>query len=285
MGRSDHVPTPAIAAAIDDAVARGDRRIFDLLCRHSGLPGPRPNLALALSAGRHIASLGRGADALVADLCSFDIRRAPPGSTTEILPIVAAMALCSRYVAGDRPAEALAGLRALAEDSRHAVRDAVVFALCELAAGDAMVSDLEAWTDGYLPAAVAIEALTTRRTLDQLRRPDGLVTILDQAFSLIENAARSEKRSQGYRTLLETLSVAPAKVTDRFPVALAWLEGRAATSSPELRAAIVRLMQLGTGHRRESLERALTKSAPPRRDPRTYVGPTRQRGAKRNRPR
>jgi hypothetical protein len=195
------------------------------------------------------------------------------------------MALCRRYVSGDRPAEALANLRALAEDSRHAVRDAVVFALCELAKADSMVSDLESWTDGYLPAAVAIEALTARRSLDQLRHPDGIVNVLDKAFSLVENAARSEQRSQGYRTLLETLSVAPAKVTDRFPTALAWLEGRAATSSPDLRGAIVRLMEHGTGHRRESMEQALAKSAPPRRDPRTYVGPTRQRGAKRRRPR
>jgi hypothetical protein len=282
MRSAYHVRNPAIAAAIDDAVMRGDRRLFDLLCRGSGLPGPRPNHALAQAAGRQIASLGRRADALVGELCAFDIRRAPAGTPMEMLPIVGAMALARRYASGDRPEEALDSLRTLAEDPRHVVRDGVSVALCEAAAarGDSVAADLGSWMDGYLPAAVAIEALTSRRALDRLRRADLLVEILDRAFSLVEGAARADQRSQGYRTLLETLPLASARAINRFPAAIDWLEIRATTGSPDLRRAIEKLSEHGIG-RSESVEQALAKSAKPRRDPRTYVGPTRQRGSKR----
>jgi hypothetical protein len=106
------------------------------------------------------------------------------------------------------------------------------------------------------------------------------VAIMDRAFSLIESASRADQRSQGYRTLLETLSVAPFRATDRFAATLGWLEGRAATTVPDLRRSFEKLIRQSAGPR-ESIEQALAKSAKPRRDPRTYVGPTRQRGSKR----
>jgi hypothetical protein len=284
MDRADTVRNPAIAAAIDAAVGTRDRRLFELLCRGSGLPGPRPNHPLARAAGRQIAAHGHRADALVAELCSLDIRRAPPGTALEILPVVGAMALGARYASGDRRAETLEALRALAEDPRHVVRAGVGLALGDAAMADAdqLAADLTSWMDGYLPAAVAIEALTSRPVLDRLRRADVLVEILDAAFTLIEEAARADQRSQGYRALIDTLSAAPGRAIGRFPSAVDWLERRASTKNPILRGAIQTLLDRGI-RRSDGVELAFAQSAKPRRDPRTYVGPTRQRGRKRPR--
>jgi hypothetical protein len=86
---------------------------------------------------------------------------------------------------------------------------------------------------------------------------------------------------------VKSLSEAPARLLDRFPEAtLTWLESKAVTSDVALREALSDLLSKarsrGHGARSlEKLEQALAASAPPRRDPRTYVGPTRKRGAKR----
>jgi len=293
MSRREDLRNPAIAAAIDDAVARGDRRLFDLLCRHSGLPGPRPNTALGWAVAGRVASLGARADALVADLCSFDIRRAPPGTAMEYLPITAALSLGARYIHGVDRTRSLAWLRGLAEDPRRRVRDGVVVALWEMARarGDAVVSDLAAWMDGYLPAAVTIDALTSRQALDRFERAGDLLGMLDRTFSLIEGAARSDRRSQGYRTLLETLLEACLRMLRRFTSpTLLWLESRASTGVPDLRRVIAKLLERAASAGRkagrfEPLAEQLDRAASPRRDPRTYVGPTRQRGSKRRRKR
>jgi hypothetical protein len=74
---------------------------------------------------------------------------------------------------------------------------------------------------------------------------------------------------------------------DRFPQAtVAWLESKAGTEHVELREALGQLVSTARarGHaagRLERFERLLDASAPPRRDPKTYVGPTRKRGSRR----
>ncbi len=219
----------------------------------------------------------------------MDAERAPAKSAAEFLPIVGAYSLVARCRADMAAASEFSRLRALAEDGRYLVRDGVRLALEGIAAdrGDEFAARLADWTNGYLAAAVAIEALASRSWLDAVKSPDDLFLRLDEAFSLVEDAPRADQRSQGYRTLLKALSEAPARILDRFPQAtLAWLETRAATEHVELRGALSALIDRarGRGHgagKFERLEQMLAASAPPRRDPKTYVGPTRKRGARR----
>jgi hypothetical protein len=95
---------------------------------------------------------------------------------------------------------------------------------------------LSAWTDGYLGAAVALEALTAREWLDRSPSASSVLGRLEEAFDLAERAPRADQRSQGYRLLVKSLADAPARLLDRFPQAtLAWLEGKAVTRDVDLR--------------------------------------------------
>ena len=207
----------------------------------------------------------------------------------EYLPMVGAYCQAARFVAGSNREAALAGMRALAEDTRHAVRDSVIRALLEISreASDDLVDLLGQWTDGYLSASVALATLATRSWLDRMKSPTALLARFDEAFSLAEGAPRSDQRSQGFRTLVKTLAESPAVVMARFPVeTIVWLESRAATANVDLRGAVDDLVQRARarGHgigELEGVEQQLDAGAKPRRDPKTYVGPTRKRGARR----
>jgi hypothetical protein len=156
-----------------------------------------------------------------------------------------------------------------------------------VAAGDDLVLLLREWTDGYLSAAVALAALANRSWLDRTKSSRQLLARFDEAFSLAEEAPRADQRSQGFRTLVKTLSETPAVVMARFPDdTIAWLESRAATRNVDLRASIEQLVRKARarGHavgELEGVEQQLDAAAKPRRDPKTYVGPTRRRGSRR----
>jgi hypothetical protein len=281
---------PAVAAELERAIARRSySELFGLLCRFSGLPGPRANESLAWAVAHTIAGYGARADGLVAELCKVDHARQQSTGTVEFLPIVGACAWAARALSGTPLETALSELRTLAEDPRHIVREGVVKAVAEMSrtAGDALAEALVNWMDGYLSASVALQAMTTRTWLDRSKSPEPFVARFDEAFALVEGASRSDQRSQGYRTLLKTLPEASARLMDRFPGAtIAWAESRASTDHVELRRALDELVvrARSRGHGPGQLERVgelLEQSAPPRRDPKTYVGPTRKRGAKR----
>jgi hypothetical protein len=278
----------AIAAELDRAIARGSHSdLFALLRKFSGLPAPRSNEKLAWGVAHAIGAFGPRADALVRDLCASG--RVPEKGTAEFLPIVGAFCLAARFASGASAETVLRDLRPLSEDSRHLVRAGVVAALCEMGrtAGKPLAAALAEWTDGYLSASAALDAMSSRAWLDGLRSPETVLARLDEAFALVEGAPRADQRSQGYRELLKTLPEATARLMDRFADAtVAWLESRAGTEHVELREALGEILaKIGSrGHARgrlERFERLLAESAPPRRDPKTYVGPTRQRGSRR----
>jgi len=286
---SEPLRNPVIAAALDGALSGNSGPFFSQVCRFSGLPGPRPNWKLAWSVGYAIAAAGPRGDRLLTELVSLDLRRAPAGTVEEFLPLIAALSLGARFLNGAKPAPLLRDMRLLAEDARHLVREAVVVALGEMgrSRGDELVPALASWTDGYLSATVALQALTQRHWLDAMKSPTDMLLRFDEAFSLVEAATRSDQRSQGYRALVKSLAEAPARAMDRFPdETLAWIATRVATSDVELHATLGTYLEKARarGHgpgRLENVEGQLQAAAPPRRDPKTYVGPTRQRGAKR----
>jgi hypothetical protein len=289
LSRSEPLRNPALIAELEVAVThRRYDALYSLLCRLSGLPGPRVNEGFATVFGEAVAKLGPRADILVRELCSIGPTRALAGTDAEFLPIAGVFCLAARLRA-DPNAKTMSELRLLAEDPRHLVRESVCHALVDVSRdrADALADLLAAWTDGYLGATVVIEALTTRAWLDRASTAEPILARLQEAFELAEGASRSDQRSQGYRALVRVLSEAPAKLIDRFPKpTLVWLEARAATTHVDLREAMSDLAARARarGHGVESLakvEQALADAAPPRRDPKTYVGPTRKRGSRR----
>jgi hypothetical protein len=283
----------ALAAELETALTkRRYEALFALLRRLSGLPGPRANDALATAFGEEVAKLGPRADDLVKQLAAVDDVRAPTGTDGEFLPMVAAACLGARLKTAETGAPlaaVLSDLRPLADDTRHKIRESVVRSLVDAsrARGDDLAGALSAWSDGYLGAAVALEALTQRNWLDRARSAAAALERLGEAFDLVESAPRSDQRSQGYRLLVKIMSEAPARLLDRFPrETLAWLESKVTTGDVALREAFSELLRKARarGHGAATLEKvehAFAESAPPRRDPKTYVGPTRKRGAKR----
>lgn len=285
--RNEPLRNPAVANALERALAGGgDDELKQLLCRFSGLPGPRPNWSLAWAVGSVLAGAGSRADHV---LRSLTASASSERGTREFLPIVAACTWATKLAARGDPDPALRALRGLAEDTRHLVRDSVVAALADAGAtlGDELVDRLASWMSDYLPACVALEAIARRGWLDAVAAPANVVSRLDEAFSLAEGAPRAAQRSQGYRALVSTLPAVVSAVMNRFPDAVVrWLEEKASTDHVELREALAQIARRSreAGHGAGALRGfadALDASAPPRRDPRTYVGPTRKRGGKR----
>ena len=273
-----------LKTAIDRAVAGdGDADLVALLRRSSGMPGPLPNLDLARAVGAALAAHGARADRLVAALGAED---------DEYLRIVAAMTFAAQSVPGPNPRStrarvehALADLQTLAEDPRRLVRVGLVAALrTRLAAmGEPAVVELAAWTDGYLQAHVALEALADRTWLTGLASSESLLARLDEAFVLADQSPRSAERSQGMRALRQGMPAQIATFAARFPQTLAWLETKTASSRPETREVVegaVRALRRAVLSDVEAgrFTALLEASAKPRRDADRVVHGTRKRG-------
>ncbi|WP_437769527.1 hypothetical protein WMF27_07905 [Sorangium sp. So ce281] len=257
---------PKIDAAIERAVQLGDpAELLALLDRSSGLPArrggvrapgpdlgpnaplPRVNLDLARAVGAAIADRGAPAERLVRALCA---------TTEEYALIVAAQALASLAVqgaaraggAGQAPRaggarrgkgglDPLEALEELAEDPRRVVRDGVVAALRAVIAarGDAAVGELSSWTDGYLQAYVALEALAERTLLARLSAGAEVVERLEEAFVLSDRSPRADERLQGLRVLRQGMPAQIAALAGRFPEVVRWLEEKTGAERPESR--------------------------------------------------
>lgn len=279
-----------IRIAFDEAVTRGDGRFFSLLSRFGGLPGPRPNVDLALAAGDLVVSRGAASEPLLRQMLALDEREADAKSGMIFVMQVAAQALAGRILAGFDVETSWQRLQDLAGDNRKPARDGVTVALERLAVrlgGGAVLTRLSSWTDGFLQAAVALDALGRRTVLDVITPAavGELVARVEEATAFAEAARRADERTQGRRRLLEALSDALPPMVQRFPAMLEWFEGRVVTTQPELRAALEQavagMQKLGMSDELlDPTRRALDGSVAPLRDPTHYRGPTRGRGRK-----
>jgi hypothetical protein len=201
------------------------------------------------------------------------------------------MALAARSLPGEtrgaraRMEEALADLQALAEDPRHVVRSGIVGALrLRLAAmGEPAVVGLAAWTDGYLQAHVALEAMADKTWLTTLPSCESLLARLEEAFILADASPRSAERTQGMRTLRQGMPAQIVVFAARFPETLAWLEKKTASTRPETReivAGAIRALRRTVLSDVEAgrLAALMEASAKPRRDADRVVHGTRKRG-------
>jgi hypothetical protein len=264
-----------LLAALDRAFAGDCRDLIQRARDLSGLPGPRANHKLARAIGGVIAEKRAKGDAIVRELGT---------SEDEFARVVAAMTLSIRAHAGFDRKGALQGLQDIAEDARHHVRDGVGVALRDLVLADppGVVEELAAWTDGYLQAHVALEALADRKVLDALPTADGLIARLDEAFNLADVAPRAAERSQGLRTLREQMPRQVGVFAARFVEMVAWVEAKADVTRPDSRIVVQQMIEalrkanlsLSDTSR---LEGRLEKSAKPDRNAARIVHGTRKR--------
>jgi hypothetical protein len=261
--------------ALERALAGSPEALIDLLDRSSGLPGPRPNLELARAMGAAIARAGGRGEALV---------RALEARGDEFLAMVAAHAHAAWWANGKE--DAAEALQRLAGDARRLVREGAIDALRAMLAarGDAGVAALAGWTDGYLQAHVALEALADREVLARLGAGAGseVLARLDEAFALADRSPRSAERLQGVRLLRQSLPAQIAAIAGRFPEALQWLTAQAGAQRPETREVVA---EAAAALRKASFPEAtagriagaLAASAPAPRDPTRIVQGTRRR--------
>ncbi|WP_437511382.1 hypothetical protein [Sorangium sp. So ce1099] len=309
---------PKIDAAIERAAQLGDpAELLALLDRSSGLPArrggvrapgpdlgpnaplPRVNLDLARAVGAAIADRGALAERLVRALCA---------SAEEYALIVAAQALAAMATQTAQAARAggaggaaspqrtrgargarggfdpLGELEELAEDPRRVVRDGVVAALRVVIAarGDAAVGELASWTDGYLQAYVALEALAERTLLTGISAGAEVVARLEEAFAMSDRSPRADERLQGLRLLRQGMPAQIATFAGRFPEVVRWLEEKTQVERPESRdvvAQAIAALRKGSFSDAETarLAAALTASAPPARYAARIVQGTRKR--------
>jgi hypothetical protein len=134
--------------------------------------------------------------------------------------------------------------------------------------------------DGFFHAAAVLRALSEPQLLHAVKEPQELIARLEDAFALAENAPRAAARYPGFKALLDAIVSSVPPIATRFPApavdALVRFADR--TKDPVLRDVIERAARACKNVGAERVLESTARSAPPRRDPRTDVGPTRRRG-------
>jgi hypothetical protein len=203
---------------------------FDVLIRHGGIPGPQ---------ARTSSSRARSA----ASWPSVAPRRSSsrPSCSRRSTSSSSASAWSRWPHAPARIKRAAAGVELLHDhadeidaDRRNVVTDAL--ALLVEAKGDDVAIALARFTDGFLHATIALEALTRPGSLSRLSKPEPLFERFSEAFDLADSAPRSADRAQGVRELRRTLPAQLARTAGRFEdLTLAWFEERCTRDRPETR--------------------------------------------------
>jgi HEAT repeats len=167
------------------------------LTAHSGLPGPRGNIELALAAG-DLASPER-----IEEWLLLDVVRAPTNTPEEFLAFCGVIGLGRLLKDGDE--SALSKLRRSASDPRWRVREAVAMALQGLGDDDfdRLLSEMRSWAAGdYLEQRAAAAALCEPRLLAPERVAD-VIEVLDSITASL--AGRKDRRGDEFKTLRKGL--------------------------------------------------------------------------------
>jgi len=282
-------PSDSLDQLVRDACQGSATALERHFVKRGGLPGSRPNYALARDAASALLAQGAAGQRYLMHLARLDENAAPDDTAHEFLVLVGVIGLGLQAARSPQPlssCESLHSLQQYVEDRRRHVRHAVHVALADVLThrGDEAVEAFASWTDGYLQAEAVLRAMTSPDAERGIRASDAMIARFDEAFDLLEKAPRSHERSHGYRALLRAIAEASPKVGKRFaPQFSEWLEAKAATRVPALRNAIRQATSKlrragGRAGDLDAVRRALERSEPAPRDPRTMVGPTRKRG-------
>lgn len=169
------------------------------LLAESGLPGPRSNLELVQAA----AELG-SADRIRCWLAADSPDTAPENTPAVFLTVCGTVGLGRLLAEGD--SATLDELRALANDPRWRVREAVCMALQRWGDSDmdALLAAMDIWAGGsrYEQRAAAA-ALCEPRLLSEVAHAARTLALLDRLTAGLINAA--DRRSEPFRTLRQAL--------------------------------------------------------------------------------
>lgn len=170
------------------------------LLEHSGLPGPRGNIELALAAGRTLPSetLRRWA-ATGAD-------EAPTGGAEEFLSFCGVVGLGRLLAEGD--GTALEDLRHHAGDERWRIREAVAMALQHWGEDDfkSLADAMADWADGsWLERRAAAAALAEPALLTTDDRVRATLAVLGTATRGVARAEPEERRSDEFKAMRKGL--------------------------------------------------------------------------------
>lgn len=283
----------AIDLALKSALAGKPDTLFHILARGSGLPGVRHNEALIDEFVQAALALAPKIDPFLITMSGLDADVARGDTEFEFVPLCAVHAIGERATSAgnDRKlyTKMLDALHDRADDLRYRVRDGVVNALARIGGRQpTLLADLAPWTtEHFFQASAVIRLLAMPTFLESVKEPTEAIARLDEAFVLARDAPRSSVRYPGYKALIDALSQGPSMLSTRFTTpSFDLLERWAATTEPPMRIVVEANLAVMPGARRHGediarVRKALTTSAPPLRDPTTYVGPTRKRGKNR----
>jgi hypothetical protein len=272
-----------LRTALRDALKGSDARFCDLLARHGGLPGPRPNLTLGAAIGDSLSQEGKSARALLERLARDP---AKVDSARAFLPMAAAYGYVARLESD--ASDAWNGVFELSADDRTPVRTALISALTAWARGpghpDVLIIHAEEWLGErdreHRDAAIAItlDVLSDRQALTASNDRSQLLAWVQTALTQLADAPRAAERSPARRVALTALPGTLASIGSAFrgaPDGFDWLIERCKEAKhPDLRVAfekaIDRLRGGDTGLPSSSIDQlrqALASSAKPPRDP------------------
>lgn len=271
-----------LRAASGEALAGRLERLGDLLARHGGLPGSRPNLALAAALGEELSKAGNNARPLLAALAADPAR---PDEARAFLPIAAAFAYVAR-IERDEGA-AWHGIFELCADDRPPVRIGLCAALVAWATRrrgnlDRLVERGAGWLEeedrDHRYAACAIVLDVVASGIEGLEDATALLAFVERAIAESADAPRAAERSPARRRLLGALPLAISRIASSLRGSIdgiAWLGERLVEARhPDVRMAMqsaIELLRRGAGAQTsatiDSLRAALASSAKPPRDP------------------
>jgi hypothetical protein len=268
-----------------EAALRGDKKaLWDRLLRGSRLPGPQPNMELVKEFANAMEGQGPKALPLATMMATIHPDEARGGTEMEFIPMCGVMALGMLAAKMDDRAreKPFATIHDAAEDLRFRVRDTVPLALAYIGARhpEWTLRNVAPWMDGFFHAAAVLRAISEPEFLRVVKEPQELVARLEDAFALAENAPRAAARYPGFKALLDAIVSGVPPIATRFPAPAidALLRFAERTKDPDLRQVIERSARACKNVGAERVLESIARSAPPRRDPRTDVGPTRRRG-------
>lgn len=252
------------------------------LSRFGGMPGPRPNLALASGFGAEAASHG---DKALRVLAFLGANIAAPDTSEVFLPIAAAYGYAALIRRKTAVRASWQAIFALAADERPPVQHATITALTDLAASttpDALIQEVDSWIahedreERWGALMVAVSVLGARHAMEAITDREGWLDRLSRILTDLADAPRAAERSDARRRLLAALPGAIALVAASFrgsPNGVDWLEAECARTTQvdvrsALSASIDQLRKRGASEKTEVLEalrQALASSAKPDR--------------------
>lgn len=240
---SETTRTGQIEDLVDDYLRTGDPMpVADHLAEHSRLPDPRGALGLAdgfaAAVRRHAAEEPRQVWMLVRTFGALTAAQAPTNDPSEFIAFCGVRGMAEvGAVSGEYRDEALAHLRAAAEDERWRVREAVAAGLQSLLEADAegVYAEVRRWVQdgGWLQMRAAAAGLADPGVLKRTGLARGA---LDLHREVVERMVASDSRSEDYKVLRQGLGYTLSVVVAALPKeGFEYLRSLAGADDPDVR--------------------------------------------------